>query len=489
MSKKKVCPGGSMPSGPDMTAFLHRIFYRVQLPKKEIKALKEDFLRLFVFYTAQGMTGDEIEKRIGDDILGDFYRPASPYEWYRLDSAAKVYPLSMTHTKQTMFRVSAYMKETVEPAVLQVALLSVIKRFPLFSTAIKRGIFWHYFDAVRCRFAVRAENEPPCTCIFLGGRETPCFKVLYYKNRISLEIFHVLTDGTGAMTFLKSLVREYLRLSGFSVGEGLPSLHEPPHPEESENAFSKAEKQKKGTGFLQHMALQPGEGVRKRKETRILHFIMPTDKLLAASKKEEATVTAFMTSCILKASRDAAPPASDKAMVQVQVPINMRRFYPTHSLRNFSLYAVIGLPYKVRERSCMLEETKKQLAEQMEEESLSRMLYSANQMATNPFVRIMPLGLKGYVLKKIYGVLGEKVLSATLSNLGRVEEDFGGHVQFFDFVLGETSKTNIKCTLISYENTAVFTVTDRLKESRFQEIMAKLLTEAGIPFYIEGVTE
>ncbi len=489
MTKKQKGTGGVIPPVPDTEAFLHRIFYRVQLSKKETKALKEDFLRLFAFYAAQGMKAEEIEKRVGDDILGDFYHPASPYEWYRLDSAAKVYPLSMTHTKQTMFRVSAYMTEKVEPAVLQVALLSTIKRFPLFSTAIKRGVFWHYFDAVRCRFAIHAENEPPCTCIFLGGRETPCFKVLYYKNRISLEIFHVLTDGTGAMTFLKCLVREYLRLLGFSVGEGLPSLDETPHPEEAENAFSKAEKQKKGTGFLQHMALQPGEGVPKRKETRILHFIMSTDALLAASKKEGATITAFMTSCILKAVRDAALPASDKAMVQVQVPINMRRFYPTRSLRNFSLYAVIGVPYKMQERSRMLEETKKQLAEQMEEESLARMLYSANQMATNPFVRIMPLGLKGYVLKKIYGVLGEKVLSSTLSNLGKVEEDFGGHVQFFDFVLGKTSKTNIKCTLVSYEKTAIFTVTDALRGSRFQEIMAKLLKEAEIPFYIEGVTE
>lgn len=489
MKTKQKGADGIMPSVPETEAFLHRIFYRVQLSKKETKALKGDFLRLFAFYNAQGMTAEEIEARIGDDILGDFYRPASVHEWYRLDSAAKVYPLSMTHTKQTMFRVSAYMKEAIEPAVLQVALLSVIKRFPLFSTAIKRGVFWHYFDAVRCRFAIHAENEPPCTCIFLGGRETPCFKVLYYKKRISLEIFHVLTDGTGAMTFLKCLVREYLRLLGHLVGEGLPSLQESPHPEEAENAFEKAEKQHKGTGFLQHMAVQPGAGRRKRKTPRILHFVMPTDKLLAAAKKEEATVTTFLSSCILKAARDAAVPAADKDLVQLQVPINMRRFYPTRSLRNFSLYAVIGVPYKVQTRTEMLAETKKQLAKQMEPDALARMLYSANQMATNPFVRIMPLALKGYVLKKIYGILGEKVLSATLSNLGRVEEDFGGQVEAFDFVLGETSKTNIKCTLVSYENTAILTVTNSIRDDFFSEILARLLKEAEIPFCIEGVAE
>lgn len=489
MSKKKNCPGGSAPSGPDMTAFLYRIFHRVQLPKKETKALKEDFLRLFSLYTKQGMTAEEIETRIGDDILGDFYRPASPHEWYRLDSAAKVYPLSMTHTKQTMFRVSAYLQEEVEPAVLQVALHAVLKRFPLFSTAIRRGVFWHYFDAVRCRFPVLPETEPPCSCIFLAGRQTPCFRILYYKNRISLEIFHVLTDGTGANTFLKCLVREYLRLSGISAGEGLPDLNEPPHPEESENAFARAEKQKKGTGFLQHMALQPGEGKKKRKRTRILHFIMPADALHAASKKESATVTVFLTACIAKAVQDTAESADPKATVQVQVPINMRRFYPSRSLRNFSLYAVIGVPFGMRDRKEILQEAKQQLAAQTEAASLARMLYSANQMATSPLVRIMPLALKGYVLKKVYGILGEKVLSATLSNLGQVQEDFGSHVRFFDFVLGLTSRTNIKCTLVSYNNTAVLTVTDCLRDSRFQESLGKMLTEAGIPFYIEGVSD
>lgn len=474
---------------PDLQAFLHRIFYRVQLPKKETRAMQEDFLRLFAFYTHRGMDAEAIEKRIGDDILGTFYRPASPGEWYRLDSAAKVYPLSMTHTHGTMFRVSAYMKEDVEPAVLQVALLSVLKRFPLFSTAMKRGVFWHYFDAVRCRFSVRPETEPPCSSIFLGGRQTPCFRVLYYKKRIALEIFHVLTDGTGAMTFLKCLVREYLRLLGVQAGEGLPSLCERPHPEEVENAFSRAEKQKKGTGFLQRMAIQPGAGKKKGKKARILHFVMPTDSLLAAAKTEGATVTAFLTSCIIKAVRETVDFAHPEDCIQVQVPVNMRRFYPTRSLRNFSLYAVISTPYKMENRGEMLAEVKRQLSAQTQPDSLARMLYSANQMATNPFVRVMPLGLKGFVLKKIYGVLGEQVLSATLSNLGRVEEDFGDQVSCFDFVLGQTSKTNIKCTLISYKNETVMTVTDSLVETRFQESLARSLTKMQIPFFIEGVTE
>ena len=33
----------------------------------------------------------------------------------------------------------------------------------------------------------------------------------YYKNRINFEVFHALTDGTGAMHFLMELVKNYLQ--------------------------------------------------------------------------------------------------------------------------------------------------------------------------------------------------------------------------------------------------------------------------------------
>lgn len=478
------------PSSPDSSAFLKEILSKVQLPKKHVRALGEDFLRLFAFYEKNGLTDAEIRERVGENILGDFYRPADKNEWYRLDSAAKVYPLSMTHTHMTVFRVSAYLSEKAEPCVLQVALHAVLKRFPLFSTACCRGMFWHYFDAIRRPIPVREEAAPPCSFFKLGKRKTPCFQVLYHKNRVSLEIFHALTDGTGAMVFLKTLIREYLRLRGKPQGKStLPEITAAPRKEEAENAFSKAERKAKGTGFMQKMALQPGKGHRKRKNDRVLHFIMPTDALRQAAKTKNVTVTVLLTETIFRGVQKAAHKAKDTANMQVQIPVNMRKFYPSETLRNFSLYAVISLAKGTKPGEEMRAEITRQLTEQTGEASLSRMLYSANQMATNPLVRIMPLELKNFVLKKIYGILGEKVLSATLSNLGAVETEFGDNVQFFDFVLGATSKTNIKCTLISYGETSVFTVTDSLRKNPFGEVICQSLAEMEIPFYIEGVAD
>ena len=39
------------------------------------------------------------------------------------------------------------------------------------------------------------------------------FQVSYDKNRINFEVYHALTDGTGAMHFLQELVQNYLILA------------------------------------------------------------------------------------------------------------------------------------------------------------------------------------------------------------------------------------------------------------------------------------
>ena len=65
------------------------------------------------------------------------------------------------------------------------------------------------------------------------------FRVKYYKNTINIEFFHVLTDGTGGMGFLKALTSEYLKLLGTNISQNnlILDIKEEPAKEEYENAF------------------------------------------------------------------------------------------------------------------------------------------------------------------------------------------------------------------------------------------------------------
>ena len=124
--------------------------------------------------------------------------------WLRLDNAGLIYPSASSEKWNNVFRVSAYLKQNVDPKVLQQALNIVILRFPNMDVTIRRGFFWYYFQGLSEYPLVSLETEYPCRRMELNTKRH-LFRVLYYKNKISFETFHSLTDGTGALCFLNSL--------------------------------------------------------------------------------------------------------------------------------------------------------------------------------------------------------------------------------------------------------------------------------------------
>ena len=126
----------------------------------------------------------------------------------------------MARGRMSVFRLSVYLKRPVVPVLLQMALSFTVRRFPSFATTLKKG-FWHYLDTAKRRFSVEQGKRRSLSAIKgFPSSGSQSFRVLYWENRISVEFFHVLTDGTGGMTFLKVLVAEYLRLTGVEVVPG-----------------------------------------------------------------------------------------------------------------------------------------------------------------------------------------------------------------------------------------------------------------------------
>ncbi|MDD3921170.1 MAG: hypothetical protein PHO41_08385, partial [Eubacteriales bacterium] len=173
------------------------------LNKNETKALRKDLEDALMYYAAAAVPLKQALARLSIEHLGGFYvRP--PILWYTLDDAAKIYPLSMKRGQMAVFRLSVYLKEPVVPEMLQMALNFTIKRFPSFATTVKKGFFWHYLDTSKRRYEVQQETGIPCQPLNISYSSSQSFRVLWYQNRISVEFFHILTDGTGGMSFLKA---------------------------------------------------------------------------------------------------------------------------------------------------------------------------------------------------------------------------------------------------------------------------------------------
>ena len=456
--------------------------------KTEKRKFKYDFERAIMALHEKGVAIDEILRRLSLSNLSGFYARPSVM-WFPLDDAAKIYPISMDHDRQLMFRLSVYLKEDVIPEILQIALTFAIKRFPSFATTLKKGVFWHYLDAVKKRFTVEEESDVPCQAIKVSISGSNSFRLMYYKNRISAEFFHVLTDGTGGLAFLKVVAAEYLRLLGTDVADGergdLLDINDIPLREEFENSFVKVERAKTSSGFVDKNALQMNGKLSRRRPCRVLHFKMDSQKLYETAKAHGTTVTTYVLALMFLACSTATDELSGE--INIQVPVNMRKFYPSRTLRNFSMYCGIRIPVEnVKDKDSLIPEIAKQLTEKGDKERMHEMITAAVNIVSS--IRLIPLVVKQPIAKMVYGFIGEKIYTTTFSNLGVVNmpEPLCEHIESMDFCLGAQELNRLATTLITFGGISTFSISKMTADPTFEETMYKLFLRDGIDVQVEG---
>ncbi len=469
-----------------LEAFFAEFSAHCSLPKGEKRKLREDFEQAILYDVTAGVPLERALEDLHPQHLGGFYaRP--PILWFALDDAAKIYPFSMKHGQMAVFRLSVYLKREVVPALLQMALTFAIKRFPSFATTLKKGFFWHYLDTTKRRFCVEAEDDIPCCPLKVSGSGSQSFRVLYYKNRISVEFFHVLTDGTGGMVFLKVLTAEYLRLTGIRAqrDETLWDCDAAPSACEVANEFARVPHGKSASGFVDKVAVQMNGRLARQTPCRILHFKMDAAALKSAAARYEATVTAYMLALMFLAGKSATDELQGE--MSIQVPVNMRKFYPSQTVRNFAMYCGIRLPMEeITSVDAMVGEITRQLREKASMEAMSEMLTATEQIVN--WLKYIPLGVKQPVAGVVYGFLGDKIFSNTLSNLGvvRLPQPYAEQIESMDFVLGTAITNRASCAMVTFGNIATFSVTKMTVDPSFEETLYRLLCAEGIPVRVEG---
>lgn len=466
-------------------ALVDALMLRLNLSGRSRGYMRSDFQNAILWYARERLPIAEILRRLAPENLGCFYYD-EPQDWYALDNAAKIYPLSMSRGWMPMFRLSAYLKAPVVPEILQVALLFVIRRFPGFAVTLGRGFFWDYLDSTRRRFTVRQESRRPFTVMNLSKANAVSFRVLYYENRISAEYFHVLTDGTGGMVFLKTLLAEYFRLLGVDIPatNGILDLNETSAPAEWSNDFSLAE-QSDAAGFYAKPALQMRGALSAQRPHQILHFELNATDLVETAREKGATVTAFLLTCFFFACKEAA--ARGKGKIQIQVPCNMRKFYPSATLRNFSMYGILALaPEEISDFDAVLKRVDAELKVATSKEMLTRQMNASIKLVRT--LKWLPVLIKAPVARYIYPLFSDRVLTTTLSNLGVVEvpPEMAPLIDKLDFVLGTTIKNRATCSLVTYQNKAVLSIFKATDNPVFEETLRELLASAGLTPKVTG---
>lgn len=421
---------------------------------------------------------------------------AEKTDWYKLDLSAIVYPTLQRRDFSSVYRLSVVLKEEVDPQVLQKALDMTLPRFPTYKAAIRKGLFWRYLEPNnRPGPFVQEDVKNPCQPMYFKANNRYLVRVYYFGKRIALEAHHSLGDGTGGMCVLQTLTATYLRLlghEGITNGGFVLDIHEEPDKEELEDAYMRYANAKVCPPRLGEKAYR----VRGTKEPfytlNIVDGILSVSQVMAVAKKYNATITEYLNAVLLYAllqKQEEDRPVRQRP-VKIAMPVNLRRFFPTITLRNFITMIYPGVDPRLGEYT--FEEIVTQVHNYMRyyiNEKLLRGDITTNAATQrNPFIRVVPLFLKDFAVRTFYTKIQDKNSSAGLTNMGalKVPEGMKPYIERFDIYMGQPYSTRTNCAIISFEDILTINFASSIVETDVERYFFRKLVKDGIHVKIES---
>ncbi|MBE5783145.1 MAG: alcohol acetyltransferase [Clostridiales bacterium] len=417
--------------------------------------------------------------------------------WFRLDNAAKLYPAVATSRWSSIFRVSVELSEFIDPAILQQAADLVLPRFPALKVRMKTGLFWYYLEEIHAPLSVRPDQGHPCMPFSYAQDHGYLLRIFFYQKRISAEFFHSLTDGSGGLVFIKTLATQYLRLRGYDVKFDQGALHpsDSPDPKEMQDAFM-------------HMPLPRVRRVRR--ESRAYHFpatpeiphtlhtiaaSIPCDQLLEKARALGVTLTEYLTGVILFTAytEQEKSPGKGRLPIRVSVPVNMRNFYDTPTLRNFSSFINPFIDPRLGDYT--FEEIVRDVHAFMRYHLNPKLLCAtiATNVADEKYllIRLAPLFIKNLVIGSVFRRTGDRAFTSTLTNLGPVKRPTGAEelIRRFEFQLGSPALPLCNCACLSTGNELRLVFSSNIRESTLPREMLRFLVEKGVEITVESNKE
>jgi len=419
-----------------------------------------------------------------------------PLRWVKLDNAAKIYPAARRKNWSNLFRQSVTLTEKVDLQVLQSALQVTVKRFPSIAARLRRGAFWYYLQQVSSAPRIREEYSYPLVFMDREEMRQCAFRVIAYENRIAVEFFHSLTDGTGALIFLKSLTAEYLEQKyGISIPcqQGILDRTEPPQEEELEDSFLKytgsVPASRKDTNAWKMRGTPQPDGA-----LNVTCFQLDVSQVLEVAHGYHATMTVFLSAVMMQAlqnlQQEKVKDPRKRKGIKLLIPVNLRQLFPSRTLRNFAMYTIPEIDPRLGEYT--LAEICKVIQSKMDAEvtpkQMRKVITTNVNDEKNPLVRLIPLPIKNMVMKAIFDTVGERKSCLSFSNLGLVKlpEVMSPYVRRFDFILGAQAAAPYNCGMVSYGSTVYINFTRNICEPDLERHFYWVLRQLGISVTVES---
>lgn len=415
--------------------------------------------------------------------------------WYKLDNAGKLYP-SITSTRvSTVFRISATLYNEICPNTLQKALSNIMKRFPYYKVNLKRGLFWYYFEYTENDPIVQKETFYPCMFMLYKRKKSFPFRVLYYNKRISIEMSHSITDGTGVVIFLKSLIVEYFKLLGLAVqseqNNEIFLSHGKIDKEEAEDAFHRYYKNNIPDPPKLNKAFHFPFKLNSKGEYNIITGIIPTNLLYSAAKSHNSSLTQYLLALYFDTIQEYIHSNNIKKLrpVVMNIPVNIRKLYPTKTMRNFFISISPQIDFRLGTYSFdeIIDCIQSYMKMTITKKHISQHIHKNIKNEKSLFVRLSPLFIKNLLMPTLYNKLAERNYTSSISNLGLITmpKSIENLIERFEFYPPPSRGNIIKLGVISYKDKLFISFGSLTKITEIEKIFFRKIRKLNIPIKIE----
>lgn len=401
------------------------------------------------------------------------------HSWRKLDNTAKIFSLD-DKRNINIFRFSTVLKDSIDGSCLKNAINKTLLCFSSFKVRLGTGIFWNYLEFNPKNIIVKEEKENGNNDFNFNFSKNNdyLFRVTYFENKINLDIFHVLTDGTGAIRFLKSIISNYLSLKHDIPFEDETEENNINDPDQYLKVYEKEYKIKSKFKMAYRI---PGKINDKKNNT--YHYIVNPGEFKKICKSYRVTITEFITALYIYALHLYLCNRKSRKEIIVGIPINLRKYYQVDTMFNF--FVCMNVNSKISEKKlttfdAVLNQVHSEFEQKLTVDKIKSYLVRDVDLGMNIPIRLIPLFIKKTGIRFL-GTLFSKGSTSTLSNVGIIDIDnkFKKYIENVFVEVMPNIRQKIKCTICSFEENLNIIINSNLLDKGFENIFLNLLKNQG----------
>lgn len=417
-------------------------------------------------------------------------KPKNIEEWRRLDNSAKLFPLLSTKKYSNVFRISAVLKEQINPDILKEAVLKSLNTLKYFKVKLKKGLFWYYLEENKKDIIIEEEKTYPCKYIDPELNNEYLFKVTYFENKINLEIFHALTDGNNGVRFIQEITYNYIEIAHKDKFKD-KKRRERKTSYNTEDSYMKNYNKK-----LPNNSDGKKAYILKGKKypldiISVTHGIMNVNELKEKAKEKGVTLTQYLTAVLIYSIyEENYKKSNNKKPIKICIPVNLKKYFKSETISNFFSYITIVASMKdkkLEKFEDILEFVKKDFTNKLTYDEINKTMSGTVKIGNNPIIRAIPLHLKKVIIQLSYIEI-RKYTTTTFSNIGRIGiiGDYQDYIKEFLFLLAPEKAEKIKCSACSYNEKLIFTFTSIIKNKDIENHFFEFFRKQGVNVQIES---